>query len=110
MQRLRATSSTAPGRTGGYRKPLLAGHEAVLRELTEATPGITLVGIKAALAERGIEGGHISAIWATLRRLGLLHKKVTEGRRAGPTGSGAGSAALAGVAALHGPGALRVPG
>ena len=71
---------------GGYRRPLLDGHEALLRELTAAKPGITLVEIKRALAERGIEGGPISTIWTTLRRLGLSHPKVAEGRRTGPSG------------------------
>ena len=75
MQRVRATGSTAPAKIGGYRRPLLEGHGAELRELTAAKPGITLVEIKAALADRGIEGGHISTIWSTLRRLGLSHKK-----------------------------------
>src|SRR5918994_2930399 len=60
MQRVRATGSTAPAKLGGYRRPLLDGHEALLRELTAAKPGITLVEIKRALAERGIEGGPIS--------------------------------------------------
>ncbi len=75
MQRVRRTGSTAPAKIGGYRRPLLDGHEALLRELTTAKPGITLVEIKGALAERGIEAGHISTIWTTLRRLGLSHKK-----------------------------------
>ena len=75
MQRLRSTGCTTPGKIGGYRRPLLADHEALLRELTTAKPGITLVEIKAALCERGIDGGHISTIWSTLRRLGLSHKK-----------------------------------
>lgn len=75
MQRVRATGSTASGKIGGYRRALLAGHEGLLRELTGSKPGITLVEIKAALAERGIEAGHISTIWSTLRRLGLSHKK-----------------------------------
>lgn len=75
MQRVRSTGSTAPGRIGGYRRPLLADHAGLLQELTAARPGITLVEIKEALAERGIEGGHISTIWSTLRRLGLSHKK-----------------------------------
>ena len=75
MQRVRATGSTAPAKIGGYRRPLLDGHEALLRELTTAKPGITLVEIKGALAERGIEAGHISTIWTTLRRLGLSKKK-----------------------------------
>ena len=38
MQRVRATGSTAPARIGGYRRPLLDGHEALLRELTSAKP------------------------------------------------------------------------
>jgi transposase len=75
MQRVRATGSTAPAKIGGYRRPLLDGHEALLARLTAAKPGITLAEIKAALAERGIDGGHISTIWSTLRRLGLSHKK-----------------------------------
>ena len=74
MQRVRATGSTAPAKIGGYRRPLLEGHEVVLQELTAAKPGITLVEIKQALAAREIEGGHISTIWSTLRRLGLSHK------------------------------------
>jgi transposase len=75
MQRLRTTGSTAPAKIGGYRRPLLAGHEGLLCELTTTKPGITLAEIKSALAERGIEAGHISTVWSTLRRLGLSHKK-----------------------------------
>ncbi len=75
LQRVRATGSTAPGRIGGYRRPLLAGHEDLVRDLTQTRPGITLAGIKAALAERGIEAGDLSTVWHTLRRLGLTHKK-----------------------------------
>jgi transposase len=74
MQRVRRTGSTAPAKIGGYRRPLLDGH-ALLRELTRGKPGITLAEIKGALAERGIEAGHISTVWTTLRRLGLSHKK-----------------------------------
>ena len=47
-----------------------------MQELTSAKPGITLAEIKAALAERGIEGGHISTIWSMLRRLGLSHTRT----------------------------------
>ena len=36
VRRVRETGSTAPARIGGYRKPLLADHEALLRELTAA--------------------------------------------------------------------------
>jgi len=55
--------------------PCSTDHEALLRELTSAKPGITLVEIKRALTARGIEAGHISTIWSTLRRLRLSHKK-----------------------------------
>ena len=75
MQRVRETGSAAPARIGGYRKPLLAGHEDLLRELTEAKPGITLAEIQAELAARDIRAGSLTTIWATLRRLGLRHKK-----------------------------------
>lgn len=75
VRRVRETGSAAPARIGGYRKPLLAGHEALLRELTAAKPGITLAEVQAALRERGIEAGSLTTIWSTLRRLGLRHKK-----------------------------------
>ena len=75
MRRVRETGSAAPAKIGGYRKPLLAGHEALLRELTAAKPGITLAEIQAALRQRGIEAGSLATIWSTLRRLGLRHKK-----------------------------------
>jgi putative transposase len=74
-QRVRETGSAAPAKIGGYRKPLLAEHEDVLRELTSARPGITLAEIQAALAARGIRAGSLTTIWSTLRRLGLRHKK-----------------------------------
>jgi putative transposase len=76
MQRVRETDSAAPARIGGYRKPLLAGHEVLSRELTTAKAGITLAELRAELTERGIEAGSLTTIWATLRRLGLRHKKT----------------------------------
>jgi transposase len=110
VRRVRETGSTAPARIGGYRPPLLAGQEGVLRELTAASKGITLVELRAALAERGIKAGSLTTLWSTLRRLGLRHKKVAEGDRAGSAGRGRAPRPLAGVAALHGSGQLRVPG
>ena len=75
MRRVRATGSIAPAQIGGYRRPLLAGHEDLLRQLTAAKPGITLAELRAALAGRGIEVGSLTTIWSSLRRLGLSHKK-----------------------------------
>ena len=75
VRRVRETGSTAPAKIGGYRKPLLVGHEEVLRELTATRKGITLSEIRDALVKRGIEPGSLTTIWSTLRRLGLSHKK-----------------------------------
>ena len=76
VRRVRETGSTEPGKIGGHRKPLLAGHEALLRELTATRKGITLAEIRDALIERGIQPGSLTTIWWTLRRLGLTHKKA----------------------------------
>ena len=75
VRRVRETGSVAPATIGGYRKPLLAGHEDLLRGLTAAKPGITLAEIQTALTERGIRAGSLATVWAALRRLGLRHKK-----------------------------------
>src|ERR671910_944008 len=68
MRRVRATGSTAPAQIGGYRRPLLAGHEELLRQLTAAKPGITLAELRAALAGHGIAVGSPTTIWTTPRR------------------------------------------
>lgn len=80
VRRVRETGSTAPAKIGGYRKPLLAGHEDLLRELTEAKPGITLAELQAGLVERGAPKASPTAIWTLLRKLGLSHKKSPEGQ------------------------------
>lgn len=46
MRRVRETGSMEPAKIGGYRRPLLAGHEALLRELTSSRKGITLAEIR----------------------------------------------------------------
>lgn len=83
VRRARETGTTEPGKIGGYRKPLLAGHEDLLRELTTTRKGITLAEIRDALIARGIQPGSLTTIWSTLRRLGLTHKKSAASRRAG---------------------------
>ena len=81
VRRVRETGSTEPGKIGGHRKPLLAGHEDLLRELVATRKGITLAEIGDALTERGIPPVSLSTIWWALRRLGLTHKKsVARGR------------------------------
>jgi len=76
VRRVRETGSTEPGKIGGHRKPLLAGHEDLLRELVATRKGITLAEIGDALTERGIPPVSLSTIWWALRRLGLTHKKA----------------------------------
>jgi transposase len=75
VRRVRETGSTAPARIGGYRKPLLAGQEEFLRELTAQRKGITLAEIRTALIERGVVPVSLMTIWSTLKRLNLSHKK-----------------------------------
>ena len=75
LQRVRKTGSTEPSRIGGYRRPLLAGHEGLLRQLTESHKGITLAELRRQLVERGAPAVSLTTIWSTLRRLGLTHKK-----------------------------------
>jgi putative transposase len=75
MRRVRETGSTEPARIGGYRKPLLADHEDLLRELTASDKGMTLAEIRQELVARGIEPPSLTTIWSSLRRLGLTHKK-----------------------------------
>jgi transposase len=88
VRRVRETGSTEPGKIGGHRKPLLADHEDVLRELAATRKGITLAEIRDALIERGIQPGSLTTIWWTLRRLGLTHKKSAARRRARAAGRG----------------------
>lgn len=75
VRRVRETGSTAPAKIGGYRKLLLAEHEALLRDLTTTRKGITLAELRDELVERGIVPGSLTTIWSTLRRFGLSHKK-----------------------------------
>ena len=75
VQRYQATGSTAPGKIGGYRTPVLADQEDFLRELTSSRKGITLEEIREALIDRGIERCSLTTIWSTLRRFGLSFKK-----------------------------------
>ncbi len=63
MQRVRATGSVEPARIGGYRKPLLAAHEATIRELVAANGSITLAEL---------QGGHHRTWWPGSIALGGL--------------------------------------
>jgi putative transposase len=75
MQRVEATGSAAPARYGGYRRPLLAPYEALLRAVVLASPDITLAELRAEIGRRtGITIG-LSTLHNALRRFGVRHKK-----------------------------------
>jgi transposase len=74
-QRHRATGSVAPGRMGGHRKRVLEPHRAFIAERIGQNPNLTLHGLKAELAARGVAVSH-DAIWRFLRREGLRFKKT----------------------------------
>ena len=73
-QRYRATDSVAPGKMGGHRKRVLEPHRAFLVERINQTSHLTLHGLKAELAARGVKVSH-DTIWRFLRREGLRFKK-----------------------------------
>ena len=75
IRRVRMTGSWKPARIGGYRRPILEPHEALLRELVDAKPDITLAEIRAELSRRLGLSPDLSTIHHHLRRLGLRHKK-----------------------------------
>ena len=73
-QRFRATGSVAPSKMGGHVRPKLEPHRAFLAERVAQTPHVTLHGLKAELARRGVKVSH-NTIWEFLRREGLRFKK-----------------------------------
>ena len=73
-QRYRATGSVAPGKMGGHRKRLLEPHRTFILKRLGQMPHLTLHGLKAELAARGVQVSH-NAVWMFLRREGLRFKK-----------------------------------
>ena len=73
-QRYRATGSVTPDKMGGHRRPILDAHRAFIMERIKHEPHLTLHGLKAELAARGVKVSH-NAVWLFLRREGLSFKK-----------------------------------
>ena len=73
-QRYRASGSVAPGQMGGHRKRILEPHRAFIVERLAQKPHLTLHGVKAELAVRGVPVSH-DTVWQFLRREGLRFKK-----------------------------------
>ncbi len=75
-QRYRETGSVAPGKMGGHRKVILEPHRDFVIEAINTTSHLTVRGLQALLATRGVEVSH-HAVWTFLRREGLSFKKNT---------------------------------
>jgi transposase len=75
MRRYHESGSPAPARFGGYRRPILEPHEALVRSILEAQSDVSLVEIQAELRRRGIVVGATSTIGRWLIRAGLTRKK-----------------------------------
>jgi transposase len=84
-QRLRETGSVAPGKIGGHRLRILRNERAWLMERIASEPHVTLRGLLAELAERGIVVSY-GALWNFVHAEGLSFKKNNSRRRAGKAG------------------------
>lgn len=73
-QRQQRTGSVAPGKMGGHRPVLLEPHRDFIAQRVQAEPHLTLHGLKAELAARGVVVSH-NTVWTFLRREGLRFKK-----------------------------------
>ena len=73
-QRHRATGSVTPGKMGGHRKRILEPHRAFIVNAIADTSHLTVRGLQAMLAERGVTVSR-HAVWLFLRREGLRFKK-----------------------------------
>ncbi|WP_156384878.1 IS630 family transposase [Rhizobium sp. Leaf453] len=74
-QRHRATGSVRPGKMGGYRKRILEPYRDFIAERLAQNPHLTLHGLKAELASRGLAVSH-NTIWEFIRKEGLRFKKT----------------------------------
>jgi transposase len=84
-QRFRATGSLAAHRMGGRRAYALAGEREWLLSRLAETPDVTLRGLVAELAERGIVVSYY-AVWHFFEHEGISFKKKPARQRAGSTG------------------------
>jgi transposase len=73
-QRRRETGNVAPAKFGGHRRPLLEPHRSWIGARFAETPELTLEGLRAALAARGIRVSY-GAVQKFVRAAGLSFKK-----------------------------------
>jgi len=92
-QRFRATGSAAAYKVGGRRPFALAGERAWLLARLAEQPDITLRGLGAELARRGIKVSHF-AVWHFFEHEGISFKKKPARQRAGSSRRGAATGAV----------------
>lgn len=72
--RYRASGSAAPAKMGGYRRPILEKERGWILARIEENPNITLKGLQAELAGRGIKVSY-GAVWTFVHAQGKSFKK-----------------------------------
>jgi transposase len=82
-QRKRSTGSAAARPMGGARRRVLAGERAWLLARIAAQPDLTLRGLLAELAERGVAVSY-GAVWAFFAAEGISFKKKPARQRTRP--------------------------
>jgi transposase len=84
-QRFRATGSAAAKPMGGKRRNSLGGQRAWLLARIAAAPDVTLRGLVAELAERGVKSSYY-AVWLFFASEGISFKKKPARQRTGSPG------------------------
>ena len=92
-QRSRAEGSAAALRMGGYKPYALAGERQWLLQRLAAQPDLTLRGLLAELADRGIKVSYY-AVWHFFEHEGISFKKKPARQRAGSARRGAPAGAV----------------
>ena len=86
-QRYRATGSAAAKPRGGRKPYVLVGERDWLLQRIAETPDLTLRGVMAELADRGVVASY-HAVWDFFAHEGVSFKKKPARRRAEPPGRG----------------------
>ena len=84
-QRVRSTGSVAPGKMGGHRRQLLAGHRDFILARLAAEPHLALRSLQVELIERGVAVSY-GALWNFVHRLGQSFRKKRSANGARPAG------------------------
>jgi transposase len=86
-QRFRATGSAAAKPMGGVRRDSLRAQREWLLARISSAPDVTLRGLVAELAERGVKSSYY-AVWLFFARHGISFKKKPARQRTGSAGRG----------------------